>query len=68
MIHPLSVHPDYQRSGVGSSLVDAVISELLGRGAPTISATVTEERTYFWEKQGFERLPVFLTLKKLGDL
>lgn len=63
MIHLLSVHPDCQRSGIGSALLEAVATEFQQRGAPTMSATVTEESVEFWEKQGFRRLPVFLMLK-----
>jgi len=65
LIHLLSVHPDYQHSGIGSALVDAVSTELLRRGAPTVSVTVTEKSVGFWEKKGFKRLPVFLMLRTL---
>lgn len=65
MVHLLSVHPDCQRSGVGSTLLEAVATEFLQRGAPTMSATVTEESVEFWEKRGFRRVPVFLMLKDL---
>jgi ribosomal protein S18 acetylase RimI-like enzyme len=64
LVHLLSVHPDYQHSGVGSALVDAVSKELLRRGAPTVSVTVSEKSAGFWEKKGFTRLPVFLMLKE----
>ena len=57
LVHLLSVHPDYQHSGVGSALVDAVSEDLHRRGAPTISVTVTEKSASFWEKKGFIRLP-----------
>lgn len=63
MIHLLSVHPDHQRSGIGSALLEAVSDEFLRRGAPTMSAIVTEESVEFWKKQGFNRLPVFLMLR-----
>ncbi len=63
LIHLLSVHPAYQRCGVGSTLVAAASAELMRRGAPTISVTATEKSAPFWEKQGFGRLPVFLMLK-----
>lgn len=65
MIHLLSVHPDHQGSGVGSALLEAVTTEFLRRGAPTISATVTEEGFEFWENRGYRRVPVFLMLKDL---
>ncbi len=65
LIHLLSVHPDYLHSGIGSALVDAVSTELVRRGAPTVSVTVTEKSLGFWEKEEFERLPVILMLKTL---
>ncbi len=65
MIHLLSVHPDYQRSGIGSMLIDAVSAELLRRNAPSLSVTVTAKSAGYWKKKGFKRLPVFLMLKAL---
>ncbi len=64
LIHLLSVHPDYQRCGIGTALVTAVCEELSRRGAPTVSATVTEQSVGFWEKKGFKRMPIFLVLKE----
>jgi ribosomal protein S18 acetylase RimI-like enzyme len=63
LIHLLSVEPAVQRRGVGQALVEAVQAELSRRGAPGVSVTVTERSAGFWEKQGFERLPVYLMLK-----
>ncbi len=65
LIHLLSVHPDHQRSGIGSMLVDAVSAELLRRNAPSVSVTVTAKSAGYWKKKGFKRLPVFLMLKAL---
>jgi len=45
---------------------EAVCAELSRRGAPTVSATITEESVGFWEKKGFRRTPAFLVLKELG--
>jgi ribosomal protein S18 acetylase RimI-like enzyme len=67
LIHLLSVNPKFQRKGIGSQLVDAAIFELVKRGAPSISVTVTEESVGFWEKKDFKRLPVFLMLKTLKE-
>ncbi len=64
LIHLLSVHPDYQRRGIGTALVNAVCEELSKRGAPTVSATVTEQSLGFWEKKGFKRTPAFLVLRE----
>ncbi|MGD2249717.1 MAG: GNAT family N-acetyltransferase [Candidatus Methanofastidiosia archaeon] len=64
LIHLLSVHPDYQNYGIGTALVNAVCKELSHRGAPSVSATVTEHSVEFWEKHGFKRMQVFLVLKE----
>ncbi|MBU7028025.1 MAG: GNAT family N-acetyltransferase, partial [Theionarchaea archaeon] len=57
LIHLLSVHPDYQHRGIGTALVNAVCKEFSHQGAPSVSATVTEQSVGFWEKQGFKRTP-----------
>lgn len=64
LIHLLSVHPNYQHRGIGTALVNAVCKELSRRGAPSVSATVTEKSAGFWQKQGFKRTPAFLVLKE----
>ena len=63
IIHLLSVHPAMQHSGIGTALVRAFRAECKARNAPTLSVTVTEQSAGFWEKQGFERLPVFVMLE-----
>jgi ribosomal protein S18 acetylase RimI-like enzyme len=63
MIHLLSIRPEFQQSGLGEALVDAVWKELKMRGAAGVSATVGENSFGFWQRQGFERLPVFLVLR-----
>jgi len=67
LVHLLSIHPDCQGLGVGSRLLDETVKEFKTLGATTISVTVTEESSSFWEKKGFERLPVFLMLKDLDS-
>lgn len=63
LIHLLSVHPDYQKEGVGSALLKAMEDELKKRGSPTASVTVSEKSVGFWEKKGFKRSPVFVMFK-----
>jgi ribosomal protein S18 acetylase RimI-like enzyme len=60
MIHQLSVHPTYQRRGIGTRLVRETVERFKRRGAPTASATVTEESLPFWQKIGFRRTKAFL--------
>ena len=60
MIHQLSVHPAYQRQGIGTILVKDVVERFNKMGAPTVSATVTEGSLPFWRKVGFRKTNVFL--------
>jgi ribosomal protein S18 acetylase RimI-like enzyme len=64
LIHLLSVNPSAQGRGIGRSLVSAVQVQLRRRGAPSVSVTVTAASAGFWEKQGFDALPVYLMLKR----
>ena len=67
LIHLMSVHPNFQGSGIGKVLVKAATDDFKRRGAPTVSVTVTNESSAFWAGQGFKALPVFLMLKETGD-
>ena len=60
IIHELSVHPSYQRRGIGTTLVKEIVKKFHERGAPTVSATVTEESLGFWQKVGFRKTKAFL--------
>jgi len=60
LIHQLSVHPDYQGRGIGTTLVKEIVRRFSERGAPTVSATVTDESSGFWQKVGFRRTKAFL--------
>lgn len=64
LIHVLSVDPDFQRRGIGRTLVHSAEAELGRRGAPGVAATVTEKSAGFWEKMGYASLPVSLMLKE----
>lgn len=63
LIHLLSIDPSYQRQGIGKQLVQSTIQMLVQRNAPSVSVTVTASSEAFWNKMGFETLPVFLMLK-----
>lgn len=60
IIHQLSVHPQYQRQGVGTALVKGIVKSFQERGAPTASATVTDESLGFWQKMGFRKTKAFI--------
>jgi len=60
IIHQLSVHPQYQRRGIGTALVKEIVKRFQERGAPTVSATALDESLGFWQKVGFKKTRVFL--------
>jgi N-acetylglutamate synthase-like GNAT family acetyltransferase len=60
IVHQLSVHPTYQRQGIGTALVKEIVERFQQLGAPTVSATVTEKSLPFWQKVGFKKTKVFL--------
>lgn len=60
LIHLLSIHPKYQKRGIGTNLVKKIIERFKKRGAPTASATVTEKSIEFWKKVGFRKTKAFV--------
>jgi len=60
IIHQLSVHPAYQRRGIGTALVKEIVNRFQQMGAPTVSAMVSEKGLPFWEKVGFRKTKAFL--------
>jgi len=60
LIHQLSVHPDYKGRGIGTTLVREIVGSFNERGAPTVSATITDESLGFWQKVGFRKTKAFL--------
>jgi len=60
IIHQLSVHPAYQRRGIGTALAREIVKRFQQMGAPTVSATVTERSLPFWQKVGFRKTNVLL--------
>ncbi len=53
LIHEISVHPDYQRKGVGTKLVQAISRRFKERGAPGVSVTAANRSVDFWKKLSF---------------
>ena len=60
IIHQLSVHSAYQRRGIGTALVKEIVKRFEQMGAPTVSATVTDESLAFWQKIGFRKTKAFI--------
>lgn len=66
IINQLSVDPALQGAGTGRRLVECACVELRGRGAPTVSVTVTDTSCDYWVKLGFREMGVRLMLKDCG--
>jgi len=47
LIHQISVHPDYQRKGIGTALVKEIAVRFEDLGAPTVSVTASERSQVF---------------------
>jgi N-acetylglutamate synthase-like GNAT family acetyltransferase len=60
MIHQLSVHPAYQRRGIGRALVKEIVKKFENLGASTVSVTIIEKSLPFFQKVGFRKTGVFL--------
>ena len=60
IIHQLSVHPKCQRRDIGTALVKEIVKRFKRMGAPTVSATVTDQSLPFWQKVGFRKTKIFL--------
>lgn len=53
LIHIVSVHPAYQRRGVGTDLVRETARRLKKRGATNLAVTVPGDNLEFWKKLSF---------------
>jgi N-acetylglutamate synthase-like GNAT family acetyltransferase len=60
IIHQISVHPAHQRRGAGKALVMEIVKRFQQMGAPTVSATITDQSLPFWQKVGFRKTKVLL--------
>lgn len=53
LIHIVSVHPDYQRRGIGTALVQAAARRFSERGATSLAVTVPGDNLAFWKRLSF---------------
>lgn len=51
-IHDLIVHPQYQRKGIGSAILEQLLQEL--RGVRKVSLSATAGAQEFYQKYGFQ--------------
>ena len=64
----LGVHPDYQRNGVCTKLIDGLCNELLSKGINVLGVGVIpydEDLVAFFESSGFNRGPLLSYIKVL---
>ena len=53
LIHIVSVHPDYQRRGIGTALVRETARRFRERGATNLAVTVPGNNLEFWKRLSF---------------
>lgn len=53
-LEDVMVHPSYQRQGLGTKLVKAILNEAKQRGLLIITVSFDEENKSFYQKCGFE--------------
>ena len=53
LIHIVSVHPAYQRRGMGTALVRETAKRFQQRGATNLAVTVPGDNLEFWKKLSF---------------
>ena len=54
LIHIVSVHPDYHRRGIGTTLVREIAKRFKKRGATCLAVTVPGNRLDFWTQLSFK--------------
>ena len=67
IIHIASVHPDYQRRGIGRDLVREIAKRFKQRGASSLAVTVPGELG-FWKKAGFRQTTRIMFAYPIDDV
>ncbi|MEE8163753.1 MAG: GNAT family N-acetyltransferase [Anaerolineae bacterium] len=67
IIHIASVHPDYQRRGLGRALVQEIAKRFTERGASSLAVTVPGELG-FWKKVGFRQTTRIMFAYPIDDV
>jgi N-acetylglutamate synthase-like GNAT family acetyltransferase len=70
LIHEISVHPKYQKSGIGSALVREIAREFKKMGSSSVAVTASLRSRDFFGKLGFEELPyaVFMVAYSIDEV
>lgn len=67
IIHIASVHPGYQRRGIGRDLVQEIAERFKQRGASSLAVTVPGELG-FWKKAGFRQTTRIMFAYPIDDV
>jgi len=70
LIHQISVHPEYQKQGIGRALVQEIARRFKERGAPSVAVTASTQSKEFFEKLGFKELTyaVFMVADSIDEV
>ena len=70
LIHQISVHPKYQKQGIGRALVHEIARRFKERGAPSVAVTASTQSKEFFEKLGFKELSyaVFMVADSIDEV
>jgi ribosomal protein S18 acetylase RimI-like enzyme len=58
LIVDLIIHPDYQNQGIGSELLDRLVSKCIESQIKDIQLFSAKDKSGFYEKSGFEKRPI----------
>lgn len=64
LIHQMAVARNYQKQGVGKKLLYELSLRFEKDGAATVSITSTNESKSYYQKHGFEEIPIILMLNR----
>ena len=67
LIYLASVHPDYQRRGVGSALVKAIARRFKEHGASSLAVTIPGDAV-FWKKLNFRQTTRVMSAYPIEDV
>jgi len=68
LIHIVSVHPDYQRRGIGTALVRETARRFKERGATNLAVTVPGDNLEFWKKLSFRSTTRIMFAHPIDDV
>jgi len=67
IIYLASVHPDYQRQGIGTSLLREITQRFKERGAKAILVTIPGEAA-FWKRFGFRQTTRVMSVYPIDEV